>query len=163
MSISRVKPRVRRADIVQFVRYALVGIINTVLTLVVIYACKDFFGINLWVSNALGYIAGFVNSFLWNKLWVFHSTGSIVREAWRFVGGFCLCYLLQLAATWVIADHSPLAGTEWIVLGFTVSGYGIATLMGMVVYTCANFLYNKVVTFSTGGSAMTMEMADEKK
>lgn len=163
MSIKGSAPKVSRADMIQFVRYGLVGVINTVLTLVVIYACKDFFGINQWVSNAIGYVAGFVNSFLWNKLWVFHSTGSIVREACRFVGGFCLCYLLQLGATWLLADHSFLTGTEWEMMGFTVSGYGIATLMGMVVYTCANFLYNKAVTFTATADAEEAATAAEKK
>ncbi|MDE6545719.1 MAG: GtrA family protein, partial [Paramuribaculum sp.] len=103
----------KRTNILQFVRYAMVGALNTILTLVVIYACKDFFGINIWVSNAIGYIAGFINSFLWNKLWVFRSSAGYLREAIKFVGGFLLCYCLQFAATWLLNGHSLLAGREW--------------------------------------------------
>ncbi|MDE5626522.1 MAG: GtrA family protein [Paramuribaculum sp.] len=139
----------KRTNILQFVRYAMVGALNTILTLVVIYACKDFFGINIWVSNAIGYIAGFINSFLWNKLWVFRSSAGYLREAIKFVGGFLLCYCLQFAATWLLNGHSLLAGREWSLFGFVISGYGIATLMGMVIYTLANFFYNKAITFAT--------------
>ena len=35
-------PTVKQADLIQFIRYAMVGAMNTILTLVVIYACKDF-------------------------------------------------------------------------------------------------------------------------
>lgn len=147
----------KRTDIIQFVRYAMVGALNTILTLVVIYACKDFFGINIWISNALGYIAGFINSFLWNKLWVFRSSAGYLREAVKFIGGFLLCYLLQFAATWMLTGHSPLTGHEWNLFGFVISGYGIATLMGMVVYTIANFFYNKIITFATGSPADDFE------
>lgn len=139
----------KRTNILQFVRYAMVGALNTILTLVVIYACKDFFGINIWVSNAIGYIAGFINSFLWNKLWVFRSSAGYLREAIKFIGGFLLCYCLQFAATWLLNGHSLLAGREWSLFGFVISGYGIATLMGMVIYTLANFFYNKAITFAT--------------
>lgn len=163
MKIPSTTKRVSRDDIIQFVRYGLVGVMNTVLTLVVIYACKDFFGINPWASNALGYIAGFINSFLWNKLWVFHSSGGILREAVKFVGGFFLCYALQFAATWVLAEHSPLTGNEWILFGFVISGYGISTLIGMVVYTVANFLYNKAVTFAVGRRDQELALDVEKK
>lgn len=142
-----------RKEIIRFIRYALVGVMNTVLTLVVIYACKDFFGINEWVSNAVGYIAGFINSFLWNKLWVFNSSAGYLREAVKFFGGFILCYIIQLMATWLLAEHSPLSGREWILFGFVISGYGIATLIGMIVYTAANFLYNRCITFRGGQGA----------
>ncbi len=75
-----IHPTVKQADLIQFIRYAMVGAMNTILTLVVIYACKDFFGINQWVSNALGYVAGFINSFLWNKLWCFALQRDISRR-----------------------------------------------------------------------------------
>ena len=88
-----------RKALMQFVRYAAVGVINTTLTLFVIYVCKGLLGMNPWVSNAIGYVAGFVNSFLWNKLWVFNSHNAVVREAAKFVGGFFLCYGLQLFVT----------------------------------------------------------------
>ncbi len=138
----------KRASLVQLVKYGVVGCINTALTLGVIYLCKSFFGINEYLSNALGYIAGFVNSFLWNRQWVFRSGGRISREAAMFLCGFAVCYCVQFAVVWMLT-RSPFGVMEYDVTErIVVSGYGIATLVGNVAYTVSNFIFNKVVTFS---------------
>lgn len=137
-----------RKTIMQFVRYGCVGVINTVLTLVVILVCKDLLCINEWVSNAVGYIVGFINSFVWNKLWVFKSRNGMAREMAAFCMGFIICYCIQFIVTWVLSEYTWLKDSVFDFRGFVLSGYGIATLIGMVVYTIANFVYNKVITFS---------------
>ena len=38
----------------QFIKYRIVGVLNTLVTLGVIYLCKSMLGWNLYVSNALG-------------------------------------------------------------------------------------------------------------
>ena len=109
----------QRAVVSQFMRYVCVGIMNTCITLVVIFSCKSVLGVNPWVSNALGYVAGFLNSFIWNKFLV----------------------------TWLLTTHTPLASWQLDIAGFTLSGYGLSTLLGMCFYTLSNFVYNRVVTF----------------
>lgn len=136
-----------RQSMIQFIRYGAVGVINTMVTLLVIFVCKSLIGFNPWVSNAIGYIAGFINSFIWNKVWVFRSHNGVVREALRFCVGFILCYGLQLLATWLLTEHTPIGDIIIDILGLSISGYGIATLMGMIIYTIANFLFNRAVTF----------------
>lgn len=134
---------------IQLVKYGLVGVMNTLLTLCVIFICKSILGVNVYVSNALGYVAGLVNSFMWNRKWVFHADGNgkVRRQAIRFFAGFCICYAIQFAVVWLM-NQSWFGDTEYR-LGsfFTISGYGIATLVGNVVYTLSNFVYNKIVTF----------------
>ncbi|MDE6311332.1 MAG: GtrA family protein [Muribaculaceae bacterium] len=132
---------------VQFVKYCLVGVLNTLVTFGVIYICKSFFGLNLYLCNALGYIAGLVNSFVCNKQWVFHSRGGYRREALVFALGFLLCYGVQLLTVWLI-NTSPIGSVVYnLTPRIAISGYGIATLIGNIVYTVANFIYNKFVTF----------------
>ena len=131
----------------QIIRYGAVGVMNTLLTLVVIFVLKTFLGVYLWVSNAVGYVAGFINSFIWNKLWVFRSHKHFFRESVMFSLGFLLCYGLQFITTWLLTYKTPLRTFEWSFVGLTFSGYAIATLLGMVVYTAANFIYNRCVTF----------------
>ena len=131
---------VQSDDIKQFIRYIIVGVMNTLVTLAVIYVCKSLLEVNMWISNALGYIAGVINSFMWNKMWVFQSSSTNYRgEALRFAIGFMLCYGLQFLATWLL--NSVMGSVEWDILGVTViSGYGVATLLGMVIYTLAKFI-----------------------
>ena len=134
-------------NIGQLIRYAVVGVGNTLLTLITILVCKSLLGINPYISNALGYAVGLVNSFIWNKKWVFHSSGGYRGEAARFLAGAGVCYLVQLLAVWALTDLTSLGGKMWHLPFFTLSGYGVATLVGNVVYTLANFLFNKLVTF----------------
>ncbi len=137
----------RNSDLIQFVKYACVGVLNTLVTLCVIFICKALLGVNPLVSNAIGYVAGVVNSFLWNKNWVFKTSGRYAREAVTFLVGFLLCYGLQFLTVWLLSYKTPLKEFEMSIFAFTLSGYGLATLLGNVVYTLTNYVYNKIVTF----------------
>lgn len=88
-----------------------------------------------------------VNSFLWNKLWVFHShERRLYSEALHFLGGFAVCYLIQFAVTWFLT--TSIGQHEWpLPGGFVMSSYGLATLIGMGAYTVCNYLYNRLITF----------------
>lgn len=141
-----VKINTDNAAVRQFIKFIAVGVINTLVTLVVIFVLK-YCKVNPWVANAAGYVAGVINSFLWNKKWVFKSAGRNGMEVVRFAVGFLLCYGIQLLCTWFLTVPMQLGAIEWEVLGVTFTGYAVATLFGMCVYTISNFIFNRVVTF----------------
>lgn len=136
-----------RKQQLEFAKYLIVGGMNTAVTLFIIFVCKSVLGLNPYLSNAMGYVAGVTNSFLWNRSWVFHSNGKMGTEAIKFLVGFGICYLLQLAFVWGSTTFSPLGEMLWEIGGFTLSGYGVATIGGMCVYTICNFIYNRHVAF----------------
>lgn len=139
--------QIDRLPVRQFAKYCAVGVLNTAVTLGVIFVCKSVLGVNPYVSNMLGYVAGIINSFVWNKVWVFRSHSSYRAEGLRFAVGFGICYAMQFALVWCLTQSA--FGSEEYDLGiFVISGYGIATLLGNVLYTICNFLYNKLITFS---------------
>ena len=140
-------PHMTRDQQIEFLKFIIVGGINTMVTLVVIFVCKSLLDVNPYLSNAWGYVAGVTNSFIWNRLWGFHSSGRIQSEAPRFILGFAVCYLLQLAFVWGVTNLTPLGSMEWDIKGFTLSGYGVATLGGMCVYTLCNYFYNRRIAF----------------
>ncbi len=131
----------------QFAKYLAVGVINTLVTLVVIVTCKSLLGINPLVSNALGYIAGVINSFLWNRAWVFRADGHLTSQAVKFLIGFGLCYGIQFAIVWGTMKFTMFDEMLWHIGRFTLSGYGLVTILAMGVYTVCNFIYNKLVSF----------------
>lgn len=49
---------------VQFVKYCMVGALNTLVTFCTIFVCKSLFDVNEYLSNAIGYVLGVINSFL---------------------------------------------------------------------------------------------------
>lgn len=132
---------------IQFLKYIIVGGMNTAVTLIVILLCKSVIGLDPYLSNAIGYAAGVTNSFLWNRSWVFHSHGRMGMEAVKFLIGFSICYLLQLLFVWSSTTFSPLGEMLWKIGSFTLSGYGVATLIGMCIYTLCNFIYNRHIAF----------------
>lgn len=132
-------------------KYGIVGVSNTLVTLLIILLCKDIFNFNLYISNLIGYIAGLINSFIWNRAWVFKgSSRKVKNEIILFAIGFILCYAIQLLSVSLLLKTTFITNT--IIEGFnSVSlGENIVTILAMVIYTVLNFIYNKFITFYRG-------------
>ena len=118
----------------QTIKYGIVGITNTLLTLAIIWLMRNVFHTSLVVANVTGYILGFVNSFLLNRSWTFKSFNNWKKEFIKFLIVFGICYLIQLGVLLLLEKYTGLKETY-------------NTLIGMVVYTALNFLFNKYFTF----------------
>ena len=127
-----------KSDIkIQFIKFIGVGVINTIVSLSAIYLCMEL-GINYKLSNFIGYVVGVINSFLWNKLWVFKSHGkNIITEILFFFITFAICYMLQYVVLVFLAEKLEL------------NKY-ISQLIAMACYTISNFILNKFLTFRNG-------------
>lgn len=145
--ITRQIKKLNQSDhpVVQMVKYGMVGVLNTLVTLAVIFLCKSVLGVNEYLSNFLGYFFGIINSFVFNRIWVFHSQAKVQSSLPRFLAGCGLCYLVQFGVLWLLTR--AFGDAEYDLGFFVLSGYGVATLIAMVVYTAANFLYNKLIAF----------------
>lgn len=119
----------------QAIKYGVVGVINTLITAVVIWIMMKLLGCSDVVSNVVGYIAGVLNSFIWNKKWTFKSTEKWIGSALRFGVVFGICYLLQLGLL-VFVLNPYLAIDPYY-----------NQLIAMAFYTAINFVMNKFYTF----------------
>lgn len=74
----------RAFDLKKFVKFGLVGILNTIVDFVVFYFMNRLIGdgptlvllgatiiAGPYISNAISYVVSNINSFLWNKFWTF--------------------------------------------------------------------------------------------
>ena len=86
----------------QAIKYGIVGVSNTVITAVVIWIMMKLFGCSDVVSNMVGYVAGVLNSFIWNKQWTFRSSAGWIGTCRPFrcrvrsvlsvaIGAFSVC------------------------------------------------------------------------
>lgn len=133
---------------IQLIKYGIVGVSNSLITLIVIYLCNEVIGMKLMLADVIGYIAGLINSFIWNKNWVFKSHNKrLHREALLFVVGFLVCFGLQFVTVLCLRD--PMKALELTPAGIPSDTFGeyAAVCIGMVVYTLANYAYNRFVTF----------------
>ncbi len=116
------------------VKFGLVGVLNTLVTLAVIFILTKVFHFYYLLANWIGYIFGFTNSFIFNKLWTFKSKGDFRREALFFILIFIVCYIIQAVFLVIFKEILKISGD-------------ISQILAMVIYTICGFLGNKIFTF----------------
>ena len=97
----------------QLVRYALVGVTNTALTLAA-YAALDAAGVPTPVAAALGWVVGAVNGYLLNRGWTFRSAVRGASPAVRYAAIALLGAGLDALGVAVLVgrDHLPHLAVE---------------------------------------------------
>jgi putative flippase GtrA len=147
--------------IVQAFKYGIVGVLNTLVTAVVIWLMMHWiFNLKgaenasstvVSVSNIVGYGIGLINSFVWNRKWTFQSNKSWKTEFLKFTGMFLICYLPQLLLVMLLNRYANVPVLVFHLLNhpYMLSSAYICQLIGMVFYTVLNFLCNKYYTFKT--------------
>lgn len=131
--------------VIQLLKYGVIGLSNTFITWIAFFVLNSLLGVPYMLSNAVGYVLGVVNSFIWNRTWVFKAKSDIKREAVLFVVGFLLCYGLQSIVSVIMLEGFDMKHftLSWI----PKAGQNITMLVAMVFYTLANYIYNRCVTF----------------
>ena len=145
---------------IQLLKYGAIGVMNTLITLVVFYLLNTKAGVPYGISNVVGYILGVVNSFLWNRNWVFKTKNNMKREAVLFGIGFLLCMMLQGLVSWVLLEGLGWKNLPDDIIPFLPmkhAGQNIVMVIAMVAYTLANYLYNRLVTFRSAKDEISIE------
>ena len=72
---------------VQFVKFGIVGVSNTLLTFIVYTVLLKVFGVWYLAASAIGFIAGATNGFLLNRKWTFreHVGDALTPVRWAIV------------------------------------------------------------------------------
>lgn len=113
-----------------FSKYILVGLANTLLTAIIIFVLMSI-GVSLYISNAIGYIAGIILSYILNSRFTFGVNVDISRFI-KFIITCLICYLINLIAIRLalIIYHQEY----------------FSQLVGMGFYTVTGFFINKLWT-----------------
>lgn len=128
-----------------FVRFLLVGVGNTLLSMVLMYLLE---GLGYWPSTAIAYAAGAAMSFFLNRYFTFHSKEDLWRSLGKFIVNVALCYVVAYALA------QPLAQAALRDTG--LSGLWqerIAKLAGMCLYTLLNYFGQRFFAFRRGKRA----------
>ena len=116
----------------QFIKYILVGLLNSAVGLAVIYGCMAI-GLNDVIANAVGYLVGFCVSFTMNSKWTFRQRGDPAAVA-RFLLVTSVAYAANLGTMLATRDVLHV-------------DHRLAQLAGMVAYTLVGFVGAKVYAF----------------
>lgn len=133
-----------------FLKYNLIGILNTLISLLVVWILYQIFSLNLVVSNFLGFVAGAINSYLCNRIWNFKSQNKKRTEVIRFVIVFLIAYLVNLLVLKLcdnlLSDYFmktlPTSILTWIKPGY------IANLFANITYVSVSYFLFRFWVFS---------------
>jgi putative flippase GtrA len=86
-SVARRSHRLSAPVLVQFVKFGIVGVSNTLLTLVVYTVLLKVFGVWYLAASAIGFAVGATNGFLLNRRWTFreHVGDALTPVRWGIV------------------------------------------------------------------------------
>jgi putative flippase GtrA len=120
--------------IVRPLRFGLVGVLNTVVGLAIIFAAKAFLGLGDLAANLLGYGLGLVCSFVLNRSWTFRHEGRAFAALLRFGIAFAVAYGLNLFTVFGLRD------------AMGVNSY-VAQAGGVIPYTISFYLLSAYYVF----------------
>lgn len=118
----------------QFLRFALVGLLNTAVGYSVIMLLNIGAGLSPVLSNLGGYLVGGGISYLLNRQFTFNSRQAHGVAVPRFLLAWCLCFALNLLVLQV--------GIKF--LGWSVP---VSQAVSVCVFTLAFYVANKWVVF----------------
>jgi putative flippase GtrA len=119
-----------------FVRFLMVGVLNTLVGLSSIYGLLHGIGLSYWPATFLGTVIGAVCSYLLNKRFTFRTSVPLRRSMWKFVLVTLACYLISYGLGDVLTASWPAKGAEQV-----------AVLLGSGLYTALNYWGHRYLTF----------------
>ncbi|MEY8349123.1 GtrA family protein [Bacillus cereus] len=118
----------------KFLKFGLVGIFNTLIT-IISYIILVKFGVNYLIANIISYLIGVANSYYWNKNWVFQSNGRNLSVFLKFLIVNLIVLAFNTLSLFILVDK--LLYNEFIAQIFAIG-------IGMIM----NFFLNKIWTFN---------------
>lgn len=134
MSVRSLRAVLSSGVVAEAIRYGLIGVVNTLLTLAIIFALIYWLDAQPLVANAIGYAIGFCCSYVLNRLWTFRSQAPVGRSVGRYVVAALIAYGLN-----ALVIHF---GIVWA----GISEYWIQPV-GAVVYTVSLFVLSRAWVF----------------
>ena len=78
----------------EFIRFAMVGVINTLVGAAIMFGAHNLFGVSTEISKILNYTLTSVMSFFLNKHFTFRNKGNMWPQIVRFALVIIACYLI---------------------------------------------------------------------
>lgn len=118
----------------QFIKFGLVGLSNTAISMSLYYALV-YLGVNYLVANLIGFMISVLNSYYWNNRYVFNKT----EEG----------HLKPILKTYMAYGSTLLLSTFLLYLMVQQLGISqwIAPLLNLAITIPINFLINKLWAF----------------
>lgn len=127
-------------SLIQFVKFCVVGLTNTIIGYVVYTICV-YFGMHYLLANVVGFIVSVVNAFYWSNKYVFRKGSFEYRNIYASFFKTVLSY----ASTGIVLNSILL----WLLIDrMHISEY-VAPIIILIITVPTNFMMNKYWSFKT--------------
>ncbi len=87
----------------EFIKYCLVGVVNTIVSMLTAFICLNFLQYNYYLSTALSYLFGIITSFTLNKKFTFKDNNKhVLRQFLKFNITYIPIYVLSF---WFLGNN----------------------------------------------------------
>lgn len=123
-----------------FVKFIIVGCINTIVGTSVMFLSYNLLGFGYWLSSALNYIVGSIVSYILNKNYTFQNKDKSIKTVIKFIINITLCYVIAygIAKPLVI---NILSGQSQAIQE------NIAMIVGMGLFVILNYFGQRFFAF----------------
>lgn len=125
---------------ISFLKFVLVGVINTLVGTAVMFLCYNAFHCSYWFSSAMNYVIGSIVSYFLNKYFTFQNKERSWKIVIKFIINITVCYLIAYGVAKPLVAH-VLSGQT-----VTIQENG-AMLVGMVLFVILNYLGQRFFAF----------------
>ncbi len=125
---------------ITFLKFVLVGVINTLVGTAVMFLCYNALHFNYWFSSAMNYVIGSIVSYFLNKYFTFQNKERSWKIVAKFIINITICYLVAYGVA------KPLAARVLSGQTVTIQENG-AMLTGMVLFVILNYLGQRFFAF----------------
>ena len=134
----RIVVRLGVAKYVQFAKFGVVGISNTVISLCVFWTCHYLLHLHYQIANLIAFIVSVTNAYYWNSKFVFQAQ----QKAWT-------AHLIPYAKTFLSYGGTFLLNVGLLQLGVEILHLpaGIVPLCSLVVTVPVNYAFNRFWVF----------------
>jgi len=123
--------------IVQFIKFGIVGVSNTLISLAIYYVLI-FFKCNYIVANTIGFIISVLNAYYWNNKYVFKAKNDTkkdtIKQLIKVYMSYGVTFLLSTVLLYIMVDC------------LDISEY-IAPIINLCITVPINFVMNKLWAF----------------
>lgn len=124
--------------VIQFTKFGIVGLSNTVISLIVYWVCYYVLNIHYQISNIIAFVISVTNAYYWNNKYVFKKENSkdenLIKSYTKVFLSYGSTFLLGTVLLYLWVDCLAISA-------------GIAPVINLIITIPLNFLLNKLWAF----------------
>lgn len=120
--------------VMELIRFALVGVLNTLSGLFIIFTLMRLASVDYLLANGIGYACGITLSFFVNRFWTFQHKGSVFHSAIQWGKVTAVAYVANLCIVATAFEH------------FGINRFA-SQIFGVIAYSFLSYLGGKYYVF----------------